>query len=469
MQVYSLPYTLDPTDLLAGVQHLPGASLLQSGDRRHYQSRFDIVVADPLAFISLLNATPNGPTLRLHGTHQPVLDIPAKQPLIALDHALTTLRPANLSASPANVPITAGFVGLFGYGLHSYLEQHAPAPADPTSLPNLLGGYYDWSVITDHYQRTTTLYSHRNKNYSEKIASRLNTYSPPAPKAYSGALSPFAASSTDTDYATAFNKIQHYIVAGDCYQTNLARHFKATIRPAESLDLYKQLQRAQGGAFSAYLTHPSGHVLCLSPERLARRYQHGDRQIIETCPIKGTAPRSSDPQTDQALANELSANMKNRAENLMIVDLLRNDLGRIARTGSVRVESLFALVSLPNVHHLVSTISAEIGPDQPTALLLRALLPGGSITGAPKIRAIDIINEVETTGRSAYCGSLGYIDHSGKLDLNIAIRSLVLEPNGDLHLWGGGAIVADSDLRLEAAEIRHKIGGLMALVDGADA
>lgn len=452
MQIHSLSYAPDPTALFESLAGLPGAVLLQSGNRRHYQSRYDILSADPLHSLSFASG---------HWRFG-VDECSSVDPLGALDRALATM--PGLPATPAGVPFSAGFIGLFGYSLHQYLERQSQAPRDPTQLPELLGGYYDWSVVTDHYCRTTTLFSHRSAAQTAQLLALLLD-SKAANPSFRGALSPFQPSSTDADYARAFETIQAYIRAGDCYQANLARHYQARIRPEEGWALYKHLQSIQGSAFSAYLSHPLGSVLSLSPERLALRTNQGSRGQVETCPIKGTAPRLADPLADQARAARLVASEKNRAENLMIVDLLRNDLGRIANIGSVRTRTLFELVTLPNVHHLVSTISAEIPGHMSNIELLRSLLPGGSITGAPKIRAIDIINEVEARGRAAYCGSLGYIDHSGRMDMNIAIRTLALDPSGELHLWGGGAIVADSELQTEAEEIDHKIGALLRGVD----
>jgi len=456
MQIHSLAYAASPAPLFENLLDLPGAVLLQSGDRRHYQSRYDLMSAEPSHSVHYHHG-------KLRFGEQLVA---TNDPLGGLNRALERLpRP---TSPVTGVPFTQGFIGLFGYPLHQNLERHHPAPPDPTSLPALVGGYYDWSLVTDHYAKTTTLYSHCGKRQTQALLARVQSASKHLPRSatsYTGALEPFAPSSSDADYASAFARIQEYILAGDCYQANLARHWQARIDPEDGWPLYQQLQQAQGGAFSAYLKHDAGCVLSLSPERLALANPRHDHTAIETCPIKGTAPRSAAPGADRWRAQQLQASIKNRAENVMIVDLLRNDLGRLARIGSVRVRQLFELVSLPNVHHLVSTISAEIGRENSNLDILRALLPGGSITGAPKLRAVDIINTVEPVGRSAYCGSLGYIDASGRMDMNITIRTLVLEPNGNLHLWGGGAIVADSDCDAEAREITHKIGRLMQVVN----
>lgn len=452
MQVFTLPYAPDPLPLFAPVAQRHGATLLQSGNRRHYQSRYDIFSAEPIADVSFERGVLSVGPKR----------IPTDDPLSALDDALKAL--PQFPEPPSGVPFTGGFIGLFGYPLHQTLERHRPPPADPTQLPPLTGGYFDWAVVTDHYRRLTCLYSHRNQEATQELLDLLIQQPASTTDEFSGALAPFQPTSSAAHYEAAFEKIQNYIHAGDCYQTNLARHYKARVNPAEGWALYRRLQGIQGGAFSAYLSHPRGAILSLSPERLALRTMSRTGSTVETCPIKGTAPRLLDPALDAARAARLIASEKNRAENLMIVDLLRNDLGRIASIGSVTVRNLFELVSLPNVHHLVSTITASMPAEVSALDVMRALLPGGSITGAPKIAATDIINEVEAVGRSAYCGSIGYIASGGRMDMNIAIRTLVLEGDGSLHLWGGGAIVADSEVDAEAREIDHKIGSLMRAI-----
>ena len=214
-------------------------------------------------------------------------------------------------------------------------------------------------------------------------------------------------------------------------------------------------------ALLAYLATPFGHIVCLSPERFIR--YSGAR--METSPIKGTAPRHPTKNLDAASRDRLVESTKDRAENLMIVDLLRNDLGRICKPGSIRATALFQVESFANVHHLVSTISGVPRPAIDAWAALTATFPGGSVTGAPKIRAMEIINELETVGRSIYCGSIGYIDRSGAMDTNIAIRTLAFTPTG-VHCWGGGGVVADSIAALELIEIEQKIGRLLHATAG---
>jgi para-aminobenzoate synthetase component 1 len=261
------------------------------------------------------------------------------------------------------------------------------------------------------------------------------------------------------DYARAFERVQAYIRAGDCYQVNLAQRFAA---PAEGdpWTSYCRLRQLNPAPFSAYLQTPFGQVLSSSPERfLALR----DRRV-ETRPIKGTRPRSPDPQADAELQRALAESPKDRAENLMIVDLLRNDLGRVCRPGSIEVPTLFAIETYASVHHLVSTVRGALRAGEDAASLLRACFPGGSITGAPKIRAMEIIEELEPHRRGVYCGAIGYLGFDGAMDTNIAIRTLV-NSAGQVRFWSGGGLVHDSDLEQEYRETFDKAERLIQLLE----
>ncbi len=254
------------------------------------------------------------------------------------------------------------------------------------------------------------------------------------------------------DYAAAYARTQEYILAGDCYQINLAQGFSAGWQ-GDPWPLYQRLRRVSRAPFSAFFRHPWGTLLSVSPERLLRLA--GGR--LQARPIKGTRRRHPDPRRDRESAAELMASRKDRAENLMIVDLLRNDLGKVAASGSVQVPELFSLESYDQVHHLVSSIEADLAPGLDAWDALAAAFPGGSITGAPKHRAMEIIAELEAGPRGIYCGCFGYVTAGGEMDWNILIRSLELNSEGELRFFGGGAIVADSDCAAEYAESLDKV------------
>jgi para-aminobenzoate synthetase component 1 len=259
-------------------------------------------------------------------------------------------------------------------------------------------------------------------------------------------------------YANAFERVQAYIRAGDCYQVNLAQRFAA---PAvgNPWAAYCHLRELNPAPFSAYLKTPFGEILSSSPERfLALR--HGQ---VETRPIKGTRARGATPGEDAALRQALTQSEKDRAENLMIVDLLRNDLGRVCRPGSIRVPALFDIETYASVHHLVSTVRGKLRDDEDAASLLRACFPGGSITGAPKIRAMEIIEELEPHRRGVYCGAIGYLGFDGGMDTNIAIRTIVHSAS-QVRFWAGGGLVVDSDPEQEYRETYDKASRLMQLL-----
>lgn len=256
-------------------------------------------------------------------------------------------------------------------------------------------------------------------------------------------------------YDQAFDAVQNYLQAGDVYQVNLTMpwHTDADLRDLNPMPLL----RAFDAPFSGYFRTPELTLLSVSPERFIRTA--GGH--ITTSPIKGTSPRAADPVQDEANRQWLATSTKNQAENLMIVDLLRNDLGRSATTGSVRVESLFAIESHANVHHMVSTITAAIKPTLNAVDVFCNAFPGGSITGAPKRRAMEIISELEAAPRGLYCGSFGYFEHSGSSDFNILIRTIEAGADG-AWCWGGGGIVIDSEAASEYQEVQDKIGRIMA-------
>src|SRR5690606_15849437 len=262
----------------------------------------------------------------------------------------------------------------------------------------------------------------------------------------------------ETSYRRAFERVKAHIRDGDCYQINLTQRFDADVR-GHSWPAYVELRRMSPAPFSAYLGLPDVDVLSSSPERFLR--VTGAR--VETKPIKGTRRRSPDRVQDLALAAELRASEKDRAENVMIVDLLRNDLGKACEPGSVRVEKLYDVESFANVHHLVSTVVGRLRAERHALDLVRGAFPGGSITGAPKVRAMQIIEELEPQRRSVYCGCIGYVGFDGDLDLNIAIRTLVRR--GDrLYAWAGGGVVADSRVDAEYQEGLDKASALLAVL-----
>lgn len=260
---------------------------------------------------------------------------------------------------------------------------------------------------------------------------------------------------TRAQYGEKFRQVQRYLHSGDCYQVNLAQRFQAHYQGDEWL-AFVRLNHANRAPFSAFLRFEEGAILSLSPERFIQL----ENQHIQTRPIKGTLPRLDSPDADRLQAQTLANSPKDRAENLMIVDLMRNDIGRVAVPGSVNVPELFVVEPFPAVHHLVSTITAHLPETLHAADLLRAAFPGGSITGAPKVRAMEIIDELEPQRRNAWCGSIGYLSFCGNMDTSITIRTLTAV-DGQIYCSAGGGIVADSQEDAEYQETFDKVNRIL--------
>jgi len=262
------------------------------------------------------------------------------------------------------------------------------------------------------------------------------------------------------EFKDAVRRTIDYIEAGDIYQANITQRFRARLPSGfDRLSLYQALRTRNPATFGAYLDFGATAILSSSPERFLKVAEGR----VETRPIKGTRPRGRGPAEDKALAAELLASAKDRAENLMIVDLLRNDISRVCKIGSVKAPTLFGLESYATVHHLVSVVTGELAEGRSAVDLLRACFPGGSVTGAPKIRAMEIIAELEPTSRGPYCGSIGYLSADGGMDSNIVIRTYCLQGQ-DLTFQVGGGIVADSDPQAEYEESLDKAKALIEVL-----
>ena len=451
----ALPYRADSSALLLRLRDLGNPVWLDSAHPFDRRGRYDLISAAPLATITVDAAGALSSTggYTAVGARAGV----GSDPFAAVEALLAELLPPlPATAVDAERPFSGGAIGWFGYD--SGLAAHAiEQRAEPADFPQAQIGIYSWAVIVDHQlQRSRLLIrAETPAPLRAELHARLADLGTALP------LPPFRLTSEWRDslpasrYRQAFERIQHYIRAGDCYQVNLTRQLSADC-DGDPLAAYLALRREARAPFSAYLESAAGAVLSFSPERLLSA--DGGRLLAQ--PIKGTASRDADPARDAAQAQALLASTKNRAENLMIVDLLRNDLGRSCKAGSIRVERLFELQSFAAVHHLVSSISGELRDEVSPLQALRDSFPGGSITGAPKRRAMQIIAELEPHRRSIFCGAIGYLSSCGRMDFNIAIRTLRVSA-GEVSAWAGGGIVADSDCDEEGQETEHKIGALL--------
>ncbi len=342
-----------------------------------------------------------------------------------------------------------------GYADHPY-SRFDIVVAEPICTLTTFGKE---TVVSESEKRTTTtddpltvsLLSHNDVN-ARRAWLESQQFSPQEDFTLT---SDWQSNMTREQYGEKFRQVQEYLHSGDCYQVNLAQRFHATYS-GDEWQAFLQLNQANRAPFSAFLRLEQGAILSLSPERFILC----DNSEIQTRPIKGTLPRLPDPQEDSKQAEKLANSAKDRAENLMIVDLMRNDIGRVAVAGSVKVPELFVVEPFPAVHHLVSTITAQLPEQLHASDLLRAAFPGGSITGAPKVRAMEIIDELEPHRRNAWCGSIGYLSFCGNMDTSITIRTLTAI-NGQIYCSAGGGIVADSQEEAEYQETFDKVNKIL--------
>ncbi|MGL5452124.1 MAG: aminodeoxychorismate synthase component I [Aeromonas sp.] len=432
--------------------------LLESAGPIGADNQFDIICADPLATLEtrgLITTVCQQGHTRLHHDDPFTLLASTQQSLLG------SLSPCEAIRNSA-LPFIGGALGLFGYDLGRRVEQLPTCAAADIAVPDMAVGIYDWALLrclaTGRWQ---LVHWGSEAGLTHRLAWLLaqqvsvNTPLPPHVTSPFSLLGPWQSNMSQAQYGEKFAHIQAYLAAGDCYQINLTQRFSAPYR-GDEWQAYTTLAACNNAPFSAFIRLPNSALLSLSPERFLLL----DGQHIETKPIKGTRPRHLDPIIDARIALELAHADKDRSENLMIVDLLRNDIGRVSRPGSVTVPRLFAVESFAAVHHLVSTIHGELDSHWHAVDLLRACFPGGSITGAPKIRAMEIIEELEPVRRNAYCGSIGYLSVHGRMDTSICIRTLIAEA-GQLHCWAGGGIIADSDVASEYQETYDKVARIL--------
>ena len=476
-----LPKGLTLEGCAARLGRQPWCTWLDSGSDATGLGRWSFLCADPWASLRAFGARTERWT---GGTWTPVPgDI-----LTALDRELA---PLWLSSGADAPPFQGGAAGYIGYDWGRVLEPRIPefAIAD-LGLPDAKFGLFDVVVAWDHVHHEGWLVSTgdpatgpaREARARARLREMLDWLAAPASTELADALASrpdglapgveaapsypvigiddaedigLRSTFTHRGYLSAVQRVREYILAGDIFQANLSQRFQAPLaEPAGRL--YARLRQRNPAPFGAWLSLGGVTVLSVSPERFLRL----EGREVETRPIKGTRPRGLGPMHDEALGKELAESEKDRAENVMIVDLLRNDLSRVCAPGTVRVPELFHLEQHPTVHHLVSTVTGTLREGGRPADLLRASFPGGSITGAPKVRAMEIIAELEPTQRGPYCGTIGYVSVTGTMDTSIAIRTCVVR-GGSVYFSGGGGIVADSDPELEYRETLHKVKGIV--------
>ncbi len=472
--VKQFPY-FDSALLFERVADEPWAMMFDSGVTPHQNEldsnesalgRFDVLLIRPTStlvfdgFKTIFNT--KGIDQALYG-----------EPLAILQAAIPNCN------NPESLPYVPGAFGYFSYDLARQYEHLPNLADDDEGLPHMAIGIFNVVLVVDHHERCALLVSLGDDDatqdlldcWQELIADQLELGEVDFDAPLDSLDEELRKSTLEggeleeslewQQYQLAFATVRQYTKNGDCYQVNLTNRFK-TEAIGDPWDAYRALRYRSAAPFGCYMNLPFAQILSNSPESFIRCRD----RLVTTSPIKGTAPRfPDDPEKDLESAAKLQLSDKDRAENLMIVDLMRNDLSRACELGSVKVPELFALHSFANVHHLISTVQGRLKQDYHALDLLRVCFPGGSITGAPKIRAMEIIEELEPFRRGLYCGSIGYIGGDGNMETNIAIRTIVVK-DGVARFSAGGGLVIDSEVEAEHRELKDKASAMIATVTG---
>ena len=478
--IKEFPLTLPPIKLLEAFKESPQPFFLDSGKGYGSLGRYSFMGAFPFLYASAYSEYVDLSWPELFRDDR--IPRETKTPLTVLDELLERFYADN----PTSFPFVGGAVGFFSYDLKDELEKLPQNASKDLNLPLWRFAWYDGILIFDHELSRYHVLScgmtetgecipevaeFRIRRIEKLIADFVDydtasNFYRKSPETLSSLAdnsnhSPITNSVKKDQYLEDLQRVIDYIYSGDIYQANLTQRFEVTCTE-DPITLYQALHERNPAPFAAYLPYEDFQILSSSPERFIRIHSEG---LIETRPIKGTRPRGKNEDEDELLAKELSESIKDRAELTMIIDLERNDLGRICTYGSVRVTDLIRLESYPTVWHLVSTIVGMLKPKLNPSEILKAIFPGGSITGAPKIRAMEIIEELEPYKRGIYTGSLGYIGYDKSWDLNIVIRTLLLK-DGRAYFHGGGGIVADSIPEAEYEESLQKVRALAGVLGG---
>jgi len=459
--VQQLPFHVTPLQAFELFRDKPFCFFLDSGMDVQRLGRYSFIGCDPFM---VLHSRGNRSTIQTATGQQSIIG----DPFQILEGLLTTYK---LDSIGLPIPLAGGVVGYFGYDLCHFIERLPTRAVDDLQLPECYLGFYDAVVAFDLLEGEAYIISSgfpeldetrrqlRAKARLDELSallaeSRLSDNTLRTEKSGQDWVS-LHSNFTQEAYLRAVETARQYIIAGDIFQVNLSQRFETrlAITPYE---LYRRLRRINPAPFASYFDFGQMAIVSASPERFLK--VSGD--YVETRPIKGTRPRGSTPSEDEANASQLLGSAKDHAENIMIVDLERNDLGRVCRYGSVRVTERAILETFPTVFHLTSTVVGQLRADKDRIDLLRACFPGGSITGAPKVRAMEIIDELEPTRRSVYTGAIGYLSFGGDMDLNIAIRTFLVKDNRAYFQVGGG-IVYDSEPKAEYQETLDKAKALI--------
>ena len=447
-RIETLGLPVDPVGVAGQFMDAGYLSLLDSALMMPGLSRHSYVAADPFIVVRSRGR-------RVEIIRQGRVERRIDNPFDVLKRILAGYRTERREDGP---PFQGGALGYFGYEMARHLERLPTAADADLPLPDMSVGVYDWVVAFDHAESTVNLVTTEfgPADRLDWVRSRLEgcRRQGPTPADTCTVVARNVESNfSRSQYVEAVNRVKRYIVDGDIYQANISQRFQADVN-VSAWNLYQTLRKVTPAPYSAYLQFPEMSVLSCSPELFLR----AEGGVVQTRPMKGTRPRGATAEEDALLFHDLAASEKDRAENVMIVDLLRNDLGKVCIPGTIRVPDLFTVEKYPKVHQLVSSVTGRLCGEHDSIDLLTACFPGGSVTGAPKIRAMEIIDEIEPVQRGVYCGAIGYIGFDGSMQMSIPIRTVLM--NGRrVYVQVGGGIVADSDPVAEYRETLDKAGG----------
>jgi para-aminobenzoate synthetase component 1 len=451
--IAEIPYSPDSSVLFDKFVDEPWSVFLDSNQPEAIHGRYDIISSRPKVCITSKNNKNN------IDSWSDSLSVPG-DPFSTLKEYLQVNK---VKGQELMLPFIGGAIGYFSYDLGRSLEKLPSIAEDDLNFPDMKVGIYSWAIIVDHNKKKSVLVGDKTDLRMQRDWNDLLSYvrdkTPLKKRQEFNVLSNVESNMSEETYEQAFTKIKSYIREGDCYQVNLAQRFNASIE-GDVWQVYRLLRSINPSPFSAYLNYKDFQILSNSPER----FLSVSNEVVQSKPIKGTRPRSKNSHEDNALLQELINSKKDRAENVMIVDLLRNDISKNCALGSVKVPKLFDIESYPNVHHMVSTITGKLRENRSAIDLLRGSFPGGSITGAPKLRSMEIIEELEPHRRGIYCGAIGYISNNGNMDTNIAIRT-ILHKNNNMYFYAGGGIVYDSEVKAEYQETFDKAAAMMQVLN----
>lgn len=358
-------------------------------------------------------------------------------------------------------PFQGGAIGYMSYEMRHHIE-HMPSHAlDYLELPEMCFGFYDWVISINHSKNTTTLIStilpNNNHNSAtnriEWVKNKIKNSSNLTKEKSKIKVGKLKSNFSEKQYLDSVRKVKYYIEKGDVYQVNIAQRFEIELEE-KTWDLYKRLRQITPSNYSAFLRYPESDILSTSPEHFVSLKE----SLVHSKPMKGTRPRGSNKKSDNELLNDLKNSLKDRTENLMIVDVVRNDLGKVCLPGSINVKNLFKIEKYEHVFQMITDIYAELNDKYNIVDLLESCFPGGSVTGAPKIRAMEIIDEIEPVQRNVYCGAIGYFGFNGNMKTSIPIRTMIVKNNiGYFHV--GGGIIYDSNPSMEYQETLDKAKG----------